>query len=167
MSYLKHNNVHNLWVANIGTIIDYSFFAYVYSKWELSATAKKLIFGSIPLFAVACITLMLYRGNFSEYETYTRPLASLVLLLLATVTLFRLSNNEHGSMVKDARFWISMGIVLSFGTTLILFSLSSVILELPMQVGRQLFYIHVIVTVLSQLIFAKSFLCQPLESSGQ
>lgn len=102
-------------VANLFTLADFLLFAWLFHYWGLFKQDKRLFFGIIALFiALWCIVTYTSPHHFFSPNLYFRILYSFALIFFSVTTLNSLIINTRGGMLKNAKFWICIGIIIFY-----------------------------------------------------
>ena len=166
-AYLGNRGINNLWSVYIIMMIEYAFLVFVFSYWQKKKILKTILYVSIPVFVFMSIGTMYLRGNLQQFNHYSMSIESIILVGISAYTLFEVSKESVGSLLREPRFLIATAVLVYFASTLILFALSNVLLTLPKQTVRVVFTFQVIMNIISNLIYAKGFLCQyQVQKSG-
>lgn len=149
--------INNLWALHIWSLLEYCFLVYVISYWQKNETFRKLLRWSIPVFVIIWFAAKLVRiEDFTHFQNYTRSVGSMILTIVSVVTLYALSESE--GILKSYQFWIILGVLIYFAGNIMLFSVSNIVL------AGSLFFMHSIVNITANLLYAGGFLCLRLQS---
>jgi len=159
MAALATRHINNLWLTHVFVILEYAFFAWLFASWQKSEWFKKILLLSIPGLLLLGIVSAFYLENVSSFNTITRPLASLLIVIISAYTLLTLSRSHIDSLFRETRFWISAAALLYFASSLAVVSLSNIIMGLPAEQSRQLFAVHAILNMIANIGYAGGFLC--------
>ncbi len=165
MAYLGSQGMNNLWLVHVITIVQYCFLIAVFSLWQKNLTLKKILQASIPIIALMGIVSMLFFENIRHFNSYTKPVTSLMLVLASGYTLFELNNEKTASVFREPRFWIGSGTLFYFSSTLVLYSLSNVLLNFPPHVVRMIFACSIVINIITNIIYTQGFFMPNMASA--
>ena len=153
------NKINNLWLMHIFTPIQFGFFLWIFSHWQKKFT-KYFFLALIPAFSIFWLVAMLFFESFNNFNSYTRPLEALLLILISGYTLYQINKEQIGSMFQTPSFWISSGTLVYFSGMILLYALSNILLTDSIETLRLLWApIQTTVNVMSNLLFIGGFLC--------
>lgn len=159
-AYLGSKGINNLWLLHLFTIIDYCLLIAVFALWQKNILLRRILQISIPLIIILGIISILYLENIRHFNNFTRPMTSLILTMVSAYTLFELNTEKIVSLFREPRFWVCSGVVLYFTSTLLIFSLSNILLNLPHHLVRVIFEFNIIMNIVANIIYTRGFLCQ-------
>jgi hypothetical protein len=158
-AYLAINGIKNLWLLHVFTILEFGFLITVYSSWQKNRLMKRILQATIPIFAL--IGIMVMSGeNIEQFNHFTRPLGSLILVAAAAMTLFELNKESGESVFLQPRFWVGAAGLIYFSSTLVLFALSNLLLTWPIEQVRLVFAFNSAMNIIANLGYAAGFLCR-------
>lgn len=158
-AYLAINNVKNLWLLHVFTILEFVFLMMVYSAWQKNRLTKMMLRASIPLFVLIGVIAM-SGESIDQFNHFARPLASLFLVAAAALTLFELNRESGESVFLQPRFWVGAAGLIYFSSTLVLFALSNLLLTWPIEHVRLVFTFNTAMNIIANLGYAAAFLCR-------
>ncbi len=159
-TYLAAQNINNLWVLHIMTIIEFGFLMWVFSCWQNNRMLRRILRMSIPLFSIVGIIAMFFLEGVGEYNTLSRSVECLILVAASAFALFELSKESFSSVFNQPRFWVGCAVLIYYASTLFFFSLSSALLEWSAERRAVVFDFHTFMNVIANLIYAGGFVCQ-------
>lgn len=129
VTYLMgQRNINNLWVLHIYTLMSCLILLYVFALWETSKLVRRGISASAVIFAGAWGISKLLLEDFGSFDNFTMPLATLLLVGAAVRTLYGMVGSTRHSVVRDARFWVSVAVIIECCTTVLSFSAGNLLL---------------------------------------
>lgn len=120
---LALNSVENIFLFHIYLVVAYPSIAVLFSLWH-SGNTRQTMRWSIPFFLVAYLLFLVFGdGNLERPPGHSLALMSIFCTGLALYTLIGLATSSSTNLVyKDERFWVSFGIILSYGVTSMIYS---------------------------------------------
>lgn len=119
---LALRSINNIFLFHAIIIIFYPILALLFSYWH-SRRTKRLLRWSIPIF-IAAVLLLFVLG----YETlemppsYSLSVMSIMLAIISLYTLFTLIRDGGTPIYSDERFWVSLGVFMSYASTAFIYS---------------------------------------------
>jgi hypothetical protein len=153
--FLALNSVNNLWLFNIFTVAEYSFFIIIFSFWQKKELKRKFQF-SIPLFFLIWLIIQIIIGTFNKLNYPSMTIEGIVLATIAFYTLYNLSLDTKKLIYKDKRFWIAFGVITYFTGNLLLFSFGYLI-ETDFMDSAWL--IHSALNITANIFYTGGYLC--------
>jgi hypothetical protein len=153
--FLALNSVNNLWLFNIFTVAEYSFFIIIFSFWQKKELKRKFQF-SIPLFFLIWLIIQIIIGTFKKLNYPSMTIEGIVLATIAFYTLYNLSLDTKKLIYKDKRFWIAFGVITYFTGNLLLFSFGYLI-ETDFMDSAWL--IHSALNITANIFYTGGYLC--------
>ncbi len=167
MVTLASRHINNLWLTHVFVLIQYAFFSWIFAGWQHEERIRKLLYLSIPGMILLGIISAFFLENVTSFNTITRPLSSLLIVMISAYTLLSLNRSHVESLFRDTRFWLCSAALIYFASSLALAALGNVIIGLPLDQSRQLFAVHAVLNVIANVGYAGAFLCLiPLRKSG-
>jgi len=115
---------HNLWIAHVFTPIEYGLLAYMLSCWQENQSFKKFIRVSIPIVILLIISLNLFDVEpTNTFDYISIPVTSLLLAAFSWHILHQMSIQDTGNLLKNHKFWITVGIFIYFSGGLFVFAM--------------------------------------------
>jgi hypothetical protein len=102
-------------VTNIFALADFLLFAWLFHNWGLFKRDRNLFLATIFTgFVVWCIATYTSPRHFFSANLYFRILYSFTLIFFSVTTLNSLIINTRGGMLKNAKCWICIGIIIFY-----------------------------------------------------
>ena len=158
--WLSQKGIQNLWIGQIYTLVEFSFFTVTFSMWVESGTRQRILRWSIAAYAIIWSVLKVTVEHPGEFDNYSGPLAKLILLGLAMYTIRINFQRTESNLLTFARVWMSTGILLYGAGTLLILAASNQILKLSPEGFLTLWYVNWSMLILSNLLYSKAFLCK-------
>ena len=148
--YQAYNAKYNLWLIHYFTPLEYGIFALTFSYWQDKNRVRKLLWASIPGFILYFGCVEAFFDSPGSFDSYAASLEGLILIGISTYTMINLKTEDIYQPIRDPRFWICSAVLIYFSGNLMLFAWSKVIM---------VWWIHNLLNIISNLIFAGGFLC--------
>lgn len=159
ITWLGFQKINNMPMFSIFELFEYGFFAYLFYTNIYELRWKKFIkYASIFYFIFAIFVLIFIRSIY-EFNSETRVVESLLLVLFALLYFNELSKalqTEQISINKIPMFWLSIGILFYFMSNFFLFLFYNEISKIT----PTLWAIHSVVNIAANFLFMISFLCR-------
>jgi hypothetical protein len=112
---ILHQNSAATVVTNIFSLADFLLFAWLFHNWGLFKRDKKLFLGIISVFFVIwCVSTYTAPHHIFSPNLYFRILYSFTLIFFSVTTFNGLIINTRGGMLKNAKLWICIGIIIFY-----------------------------------------------------
>ncbi len=153
-----HNNLPGLHVYTIVEFFAFSNLYYFHFK------AKKhlpqiILINSVVFFIIALADATVLNGIW-KFNNYSRPYASLSLVIYAAVYLYYLMKDSYQLHTwQQPMYWINTGVLLYFGVNLFFFLFSNIIAFHNIQLSTGSLYIHSTINILANCLYVQSFIC--------
>jgi hypothetical protein len=155
--YLMHRGINTVWLGQIFELIEYVVLASVFASWSRNKKVQGAIKLGIVGFLVAWIIAKLSFEKLTLYDTFTSPLAELLLSAMAINTLITLLGEEGKSLHRDVRFWVSIAVVVYCIGTLPLFAVANILLTRPLEEFARIWSINWGLTIVANILYAIAF----------
>jgi hypothetical protein len=148
---------------NIYGIAEFCFLTWVFHKWGLFNNNQKVFYSIIIVFFLSWLVSTLLTKGFYKRNHYFAIAYSFALIFFSISAFNKLVVQERRSLLKNAKFWICLGIIIFFSYFVI--SSGVRILILPNNKNTQLFIklqdINVYSNLLANLLYAAAILWIP------
>lgn len=162
---LKDNNyAAATLVANLFSLADFFLFAWLFHNWGLFKKDKTLFLGILlAFFVVWFITAYSFPKHFFYPNLYFRILYSFTLIFFSVTTLNSLIINTRGGMLKNAKFWICIGIIIFYTLFIIICATQLSILKenVSKEFQRKFYDIMVFSNLFVNILYAGAVLWIP------
>jgi hypothetical protein len=157
---LRRMGINNLFLGNYHQVVEIECFLFFFSKWTEN---KKLII-SIQYIGIGYLLFWVvnkfYFENATEFNEIIATLSNFILIVFSTLILFELVRKVTIPLFKHAVFWISASVMLYCAGTIIIFSFTNTLLQMGGSYFTILWYVNWTLTIISNLMFARSFWCK-------
>ena len=125
---MGRRNINNLWVLHIYTLVSCLILLRVFAKWETNRTVRRVIYGSGVAFGMIWAVSKLLVEDLALFDSFTMPLSTLLLVGAAVRTLCSTMGSAQHAMARDARFWVSVAVIVESCATVLSFSAGNLLL---------------------------------------
>lgn len=151
--YLALNGRNTNWIHHIYLPIEYGLIGLIFSRWQKTTFDRDGILFSIPLFIVVNIISVIAFHNPDQLNALTTSLSCILYAAISSYTLYRLQQDDSGSLYRDCRFWVSSALLLYSAGALSFFAFGKLF---PSPI---IWYAHAGVNIVVYITFAVGFLC--------
>ena len=141
------------WIHYIYTPFEYGLFIWALSLWQEKHSVRLIFRLSILPFAILCGLNIYLQDNLFNVNGFAESVALLIYMIAAAYTIYNLQKNDMGSIWNDYRIWFCATILLSSAGNLVEFTTMLIAFSI------QLWQFHLILTMLSNILFAGGFIC--------
>lgn len=159
IGWLAHHMINNMPLFNLGCLLEFSFYAYLFASNIKNRRWQKGIYYSIGFYVIFTIFAILFIRSIYQFNSETRVIESFLLVFFSLLYFSELSKSltaEKLNILKIPMFWISIGILFYFSGNFFLFLFYREI----SQISRTLWSLHSVVNIITNSIFMISFLCR-------
>jgi hypothetical protein len=150
------NRMNNLPVSHLYTVVEFFFFTFFYRSL---LQGKKTITVIQVCFLLACILNTLFVQDLYQFNSYTRSLEALVIMLLS-VNYYALLFTDIATVkpLQHPAFWFNTGIFLYFSGAFMLFVFSNYMLKESVSSFKVVWNVHATFVLIMYLLFTLGFL---------
>lgn len=168
---MMSSGINTVWLANIYELIEFIVFASVFAMWCKNAKILQAIKISMVGFAAVWVIAKLSFESLTLVDTFSAPLQGLLLAAMASTTLIGLLGEEGKPLLREARFWVSTGVILYGVGTAPLFALANKLLVHSLQDFERLWTINWVLLIVANILYSVAFLNTagktiPVEAGG-
>ncbi len=160
--YLAFQNMNNLLVFHIFTLLSYVVLMTAFSIWAGRRRSRRIMQLSIPLFTVWWLVAKLTIEKLSRFDTLTLPLAAMLLVAASVYTLYHLSKSDVLLVHRDPRFWVSAAVMIYYSTGLATYAVANAILS-DESIMVSAWHIRWVLSIVSNLCFGGGLMCHRVE----
>jgi hypothetical protein len=142
-------------LLHIYTIFEFLFISLYYSKFY-SNKKQNWIYALIAAFSALCIINYLFIQNKIEFNTYTRPLEAIIIIVYSMLFILK-QNNDEQNWGDNIYNWINAGILIYFASCLFMFIFSNYLLAAGKLINRIVWSAHDTILVFQYVLFAVGF----------
>ena len=159
MWILGSQKINNLWMMHLFTPIQFGLLMWIFSFW-FEGPIRSVALLSIPIFTLFWVIMLLFFESFTQFNTYTRPVEALVLIVVSGYTLYKTNKEDAETIFRMPRFWVASGTLIYFSGMILLYAVSNNLLAMSMETLRMVWLtIQTSSQIMSNLLFIGGFLC--------
>ncbi len=159
---LRARGIEVYWIVHAFTLVEYSFFAWLFSLWVEGPRLRSFLRVSVVGFALIWLALKLTLEPFGAFDSYSTSIESVLLIWVSGYTLYEVSRSDILNLYHYPRFWVGCGVLVYFAGSLMSFALFNLLKDGVLSVP-----IHAISNIVKNGLFAGAFLCHPPNSGGR
>lgn len=145
--------ITNYIVFHIYAVIEFAFMATILSL-HLSHSERKLIRVGIVLMVVFAVINLCFFQGVRELNTNVITASSIGLVLLSVLVFFRiLSKMVYTKIEKSSFFWINIGVLTYFSSSIVLFVFGDWLTQLDLEYSINVWLIHIFFNIIQYLCF--------------
>jgi len=151
--FTKEFHIMNLPVLHVYTVVEFSWITWFYYVAMPSYLPRKVAIGAIIVFAVAALLNTIYLQPVTQFNTYARTLASIIVITYALIYFYKIiSEVQITNLEKDPIFWVNTGFLIYFSGSTLLFVFSNFILPFKTSLNIYVWALHAVFNILLYLI---------------
>ena len=162
---IAQNGRNNHWLIHVGNPVSTVLFLLAYAAWMREPVRRRALHLAAAAYCVVWAALFLSNENSHTFSQYTSPLQALVLILVCAYALMRAVANDPPPVWRTAVFWVSVGLLLYFGTGLLLAPVSGMLMATQPSLVMSAYIAKAGLNVVSYLLVTTGMLCPPKPSS--
>jgi len=156
--WMAKHGINNLWTSHIYHAGEFVVFMWVLAIWEERPRIKRLMVLSISIYLVLWVILKFTFNPIMEgVDTLALPV-HIVFTILSIRLLHVLVEKERSLLLTIPRFWFLAGLLIYSSGDLVMYALSSVIEQLPIEIYGKVWQYHWLVDSIANILFAAGFL---------
>lgn len=155
------HHVNNHWLVHIGNPVGTALVLMAYAFWMGEPVRQRALRIAAAVYFAVWAGLFLAIENSDTFSQYTDPLQALVLILVCAYTLMRAVGAAAGPVWRRAEFWVSVGLLLDFGTGLLLSPVSGVLAKSDPSLVVSAYVAKAGINTLAYLLVTTGMLCPP------
>jgi hypothetical protein len=149
----------NIWLSYVVTPAGTALALWALSFWQERELPRLTLRFAIAPFLVAWVALLLAVESTSDFSRVAEPMANLVGLSAAAVTLLARSHAARGSLARQDWFWASAGMALYFGVTVTIGPLSALLVGADPRGLNVAYQVRAALEVVAFLLIAVGMTC--------
>jgi len=158
-SALAFSNRNNLFLLHFYTAIEFAllslYFLYLIKKKHF----RWVIISIMLIFLFTCIYNAFYIQDIKQFNTYTRSLQAVILPSYGFYYLYQRIGTHHGHALNKAHYWVVIGLIIYFFSSLIQFSFSNFLsANLAKEFRIWLWTLHASIVLVMYMFFAKAYI---------
>jgi hypothetical protein len=161
---LALQGVNNHWVNYVGTPIAAGLVLWALAHWYPSSGGQRAVRMLIPIMMVFWIAMIALVEEIRTFSVIAEPILGLVLFASALSTLIARSLREEGRLRDQSWWWVSLGLLVSFGTTVAFAPAAYILLQEAPHLLIRAYEIRAGLTIVAFLLITRGMLCGPARS---
>jgi hypothetical protein len=155
--------LHNrtTWLANIGLIIEFSFYGLFFYQVLRGVFIKNLIrvfLVTFPLFSIYNITL---GQGLHVFNHHTFIFGGVMVVMLCVMYFYELMRSpSYVDIIREPVFWIATGVIFFYIGTLPYFGLINYLFKHFPEIAKSYFVIVKVLNILLYILFTIAYLCR-------
>ena len=151
--YVSHYSTNTLYFYHGYAVVEFTMLSAFYSCFFITRY-KKLIWFIVLLFVIACIINIIYFQHKEEYNSYTRTLGALIIVIYSLLLSYRHFNLSQGSWASSGINWFNTGILLYYASSAIMFAFFNYIIRMPLPIFDAIWGTHCALLAIEYTFFA-------------
>lgn len=158
--YLAQQGLRNTPLFHLHTIVEMLLFCFFFRTLFRGKLIRNIIVAVAILFTLYCIVNFVFLQSIYSFNTYTRPIEAIVLILLCVIYWWKTGTAEDNRpWTNVADNWAVGGILFYFSSALFLFIFSNYLLQhVSKQANVLVWNIHAGIVLLMYLLLTITFL---------
>lgn len=158
---LNRKLIHNTWLYNFFTIIEFVFYLWVIREIIQNKKAKKIFFSVMIIYPVCAVTNILFIQKINHFHSFTYAMGCLLIVASCIYYFFELFLMPHSiALLKQPAFWISTGLLFFYTFTFPIYGLTNLVMGLPKVIIINLANVISILNIFLYSMFCIAFLCR-------
>jgi len=126
-SYTGHLNINNLPLLHIWTAFELVACTLYYKHAFANKQLNKWLIAIMIIYPVLCVVNFSFFQSIYTFNTYTRPLAAIIIIVLSILYLSGQSGFEKTDFIHKGGRWVASGFLIYFCSSLFLFIFANVL----------------------------------------
>jgi|GEM_PF-4709603 len=152
--------IHNIFVINIHRIVEFVSFMYFFRHHVHHHTYREAMAILSMLYIVLWFTEVSFDPFPKQHSEFINTVSNIALLIVSVAVSFYLFTTSQGNLTSQSTFWICLGAILTFSSTVIIYSLGNTVLALGIEHFTLLWHFNWGFSIIANILYARSFLCQ-------
>ncbi|MEW6061021.1 MAG: hypothetical protein AB1600_03670 [Bacteroidota bacterium] len=157
---LALSGIPNVFVINIHRLGEFVSFMYFFRHYVHHPTYREALMILSMLYIVLWFTEVSFDPFPKQYTEFINGVSNIALLMVSVAVSFYLFNTSHGNLTSQSVFWICLGAILAFSSTVMIYSLGNTILAMGVEQFTLLWHFNWGFNIVANILFTRSFLCQ-------
>ena len=165
LRWLAHSGRNNHWLIHVGNPVSTVLFLLAYAAWMREPVRRRALHLAAAAYCVVWAALFLTTEDSHTFSQYTGPLQALVLSIVCAYALMRAVANDPPPIWRTGVFWTSVGLLLYFGTGLLLSPVSGMLMATDPGLVLTAYIAKAGLNIIAYLLVTTGMLCPPRPSS--
>ncbi|MGD1045037.1 MAG: hypothetical protein ABR936_06890 [Bacteroidota bacterium] len=157
---LAYFKIHNAWTMHFITLIEIVFVFFMCSLWIKQRQSRLMLLFCLSAFVVLWIISKFTFEPLSLLDGWTSTISMILQIIFSTLLLVDVVKESDIIWTDDPRFWIATGIIIYSAGSLFWFAFFNKMLQISPERLKQVFYLNWILSIISNLLYARGFLCK-------
>ncbi|HEU4700670.1 MAG TPA: hypothetical protein VFS40_15910 [Gemmatimonadales bacterium] len=158
---------NNLWLGYLAAPVQTTLLLFALAWWQTGAVERRAVRLAAVGFVGLWILLVLGLEDTGTFSRFAAPLRALLVVAVAAWTLVRRSTRTLESPTEEAWFWVATGLLLYFGTGVVLDPVSRLLLRTAPHLVLAAHVAKAGINIVTYFLVARGMLCRlPSGSSG-
>jgi hypothetical protein len=128
--YYRIRSINNLWLMNIYSVIELSYFTYILYH----ILKKTFVLKLMVLIVVACLLDILFIHGLKTFHTYSYTLSVLIIVYLCIYYYYAtFKEAQVDNLLREPPFWVVTGLLIFYAISLSVAGVLNYIAELPQE----------------------------------
>ncbi len=152
--FLALQNTNNMFLLHFYTLISYLFVALIFSYWLNHFPALIIRWSILAFFTLYLIMVFLGYEDLTLPNEFSRSVRSILIAIITLYTLyFNLKDHSDFPVYRDERFWISIGVFITYSGTALVYA------AIPVYITYPLWLIHCVLVIIGNIAYFTGYLC--------
>lgn len=149
---------NNMPLLHLFIVISISSFSLIYYRAFDTRGLRRVVLLLSPT-ALILVLLNAWRTGIWQYPSFSNTIQCILMITFSLLYFYQLFiRPAHIHIEKQALFWINSGVLIYFSVNVFLFMLFNLVIA---QQRQELYAIHSVTNIISNLIYAIGLLCKP------
>ena len=158
---LNKRKVHNLWLYNFFTTLEFVFYVWVIREIIRDIKVKKIFSIILIAYPSCALVNIVFIQRINHFHSYTYALGCLLIVASCIYYFYELFLMPHSvKLLQQPAFWICSGLLFFYTFTFPIYGLTNFVLSLPKVIIRNLENVIMILNVFLYSMFSIAFLCR-------
>jgi hypothetical protein len=145
------------WSHYLFTPLEYTLFAYIFSRWQKSAVLGRIFRFSIPPFLILCLINVIAMDRLKTTNNFTASVSCVIYIIISILTIAGFARSSLGQILRESQIWVSFGLLFYSAGSLAYFAF---LMFLPISLLYPLTYVHNSLNIATNLLYTGGYLCQ-------
>jgi hypothetical protein len=153
--------VNNHWVNYVAAPTAAALVLWALSEWHPSVGGRRTIRFLIPITLILWIAMIALFEDTKTFSVVAEPILGLILMVAVLATLVARTMQETGRIRDQSWWWISVGLMLTFGITVAFAPAAYILLQTTPELLMRAFEIKAVLNIVAFLLIARGVLIAP------
>jgi hypothetical protein len=164
MLYMAFQRINNLWILHIYTLFEFIFILLIFSHLPGFHIPRRNATLLMVGYAVFWLSGKLSIESFTGFDSYTSPIANLILTVVGLMALSTASRTADVVIWKSSLFWFSIAVLVKFAGDFTIFLFGDWFVTLGVTEGISVWSLHWALNILSNIAFMLALACHSTAS---